>query len=215
MITMKLPQKPSFPIEDPIDIDQVGEVTNYNADPLKFLEEITVSDEGMKIDRDLYRSFQSVVTDNSTISNFVENMEFESAENYLEKNILDKPEEYFTLQKLGKSLELDRKLSVSELLLHAFGHIDRIKSKKECLEEDFEKLDNELNPSDDHFQDVKEFFESYATDPKYREIVDEGRFVELNVHSSGQAFKNLPEELQEIIPRFIKEKIDLERFSSA
>ena len=212
---LKLPQKPSVSIEDPIDIDPVGEVTNYNEDPLKFLEEITVSDEGMKIDRDLYRSFQSMVTDNSAIRNFVENMEFESAENYLEENILDKPKEYFTLQKLGKSLELDRKLNVSELLLHAFGHIDRIKSKKECLEEDFEKLDNELNPSDDHFQDVKEFFESYATDPKYREIVDEGRFVELNVHSSGQAFKNLPEELQEIIPRFIKEKIDLERFSSA
>ena len=138
---LKLPQKPSVPIDDPIDIDPVGEVTNYNEDPLKFLEEITVSDEGMKIDRDLYRSFQSVVTDNSTIRNFVENMEFESAENYLEENILDKPEEFFTLEKLRKSLELDRKLSVSELLLHAFGHIDRIKSKNECLEEDFEKLD--------------------------------------------------------------------------
>ena len=104
-------------------------------------EEITIGAEGMKIDRDLYRSFQSVVTDDSTIRDFVENMEFENAENYLEENILDKPEEYFTLQKLGKSLELDRKLSVSELLLHAFGHIDRIKSKNECLEEDFEKLE--------------------------------------------------------------------------
>ena len=212
---LKLPQKPSVPIDDPIDVDPVGEVTNYNEDPLKFLEEITVSDEGMKIDRDLYRSFQSVVTDNSTIRNFVENMEFESAENYLEENILDKPEEYFTLQKLGKSLELDRKLSVSELLLHAFGHIDRIKSKNECLEEDFEKLDEELNPSDDHFQDAKEVFESYVIDPEYREIVDKGRFVELNVHPSGQAFKNLPEELQEMIPQFIKEKVNLERLSGA
>ena len=212
---LKLPQKPSVPIDDPIDIDPVGEVTNYNEDPLKFLEEITVSDEGMKIDRDLYRSFQSVVTDNSTIRNFVENMEFESAENYLEENILDKPEEFFTLEKLRKSLELDRNLSVSELLLHAFGHIDRIKSKNECLEEDFEKLDEELNPSDDHFQDAKEVFESYVTDPEYREIVDKRIFVELNVHPSGQAFKNLPEELQEMIPQFIKGKVDLERLSSA
>ena len=212
---LKLPQKPSVPIDDPIDIDPVGEVTNYNEDPLKFLEEITVSDEGMKIDRDLYRSFQSVVTDNSTIRNFVENMEFESAENYLEENILDKPEEFFTLEKLRKSLELDRKLSVSELLLHAFGHIDRIKSKNECLEEDFEKLDEELNPSDDHFQDAKEVFESYVIDPEYREIVDKGRFVELNVHPSGQAFKNLPEELQEMIPQFIKEKVNLDRLSGA
>jgi type I restriction enzyme, R subunit len=212
---LKLPQKPSVPIDDPIDVDPVDELTNYNADPLKFLEEITIGAEGMKIDRDLYRSFQSVVTDDSTIRNFVENMEFENAENYLEKNILDKPEEYFTLQKLGKSLELDRKLSVSELLLHAFGHIDRIKSKNECLEEDFEKLDDELNPSDDHFQDAKEFFESYAIDPEYRQIVDSGKLVELNVHPSGQAFKNLPKDLREMIPQFIKEKVDLERLSSA
>ena len=212
---LKLPQKPSVPIEDPIDVDPVDEVTNYNADPLKFIEEITIGAEGMKIDRDLYRSFQSVVTDDSTIRNLVENMEFENAENYLEENILDKPEEYFTLQKLGKSLELDRKLSVSELLLHAFGHIDRIKSKNECLEEDFEKLDDELNPADDYFHDAKQFFESYAIDPEYREIIDSKKFAELNVHPSGQAFKNLPKELRTMIPQFIKEKVNLERFSSA
>ena len=212
--TLKLPQKPSVPIEspDPIPVD---ELTNYNADPLKFIEEITIGTEGMKVDRDLYRSFQSVVTDNSTIRDFIDNMEFENAENYLEENILDKPEEFFTLEKLRKSLELDRKLSVSEVLLHAFGHIDRIKSKKECLEEDFEKLDNELNPSDDNFNDAKQFFESYAIDPEYREIIDLKKFAELNVHPSGQAFKNLPKELREMIPQFIKEKVDLERYVSA
>ena len=212
---LKLPQKPSVPIGPPIDVDPVDEVTNYNADPLKFIEEITISAEGMKIDRDLYRSFQSVVTDDSTIRNFVENMEFESAENYLEENILDKPDEYFTLQKLGKSLELDRKLSVSELLLHAFGHIDRIKTKNECLEEDFERLDDELNTSDSNFDDAKQFFESYAIDPEYREIIDSKKFAQLNVHPSGQAFKNLPKELREMIPQFIKENVNLERFTSA
>ena len=212
---LKLPQKPSVPIGPPIDVDPVDEVTNYNADPLKFIEEITISAEGMKIDRDLYRSFQSVVTDDSTIRNFVENMEFESAENYLEENILDKPDEYFTLQKLGKSLELDRKLSVSELLLHAFGHIDRIKTKNECLEEDFEKLDDELNTSDSNFHDAKQFFESYAIDPEYREIIDSKKFAQLNVHPSGQAFKNLPKELREMIPQFVKKNVNLERFTSA
>ena len=209
---LKLPQKPSVPIEDPIDVDPVDELTNYNEDPLKFIKEIAIGNEGMKIDRDLYRSFQTVVTDDSAIRNFVENMEFESAGTYLEKNILDKPEEFFTLEKLRKSLELDRKLSVSELLLHAFGHIDRIKSKNECLEEDFEKLDNELNPSDDNFHDAKQFFESYVIDPEYREIIDSKKFAELNVHPSGQAFKSLPTDLREMIPQFIKEKVDLERF---
>ena len=169
----------------------------------------------MKIDRDLYRSFQTVVTDDSAIRNFVENMEFDSAETYLEENILDKPEEFFTLEKLRKSLELDRKLSVSELLLHAFGHIDHIKSKNECLEEDFEKLDDALNPSDIYFHNAQQFFESYAIDPKYREMIDSEKFGQLNLHPSGQAFKNLSEELRMSLPKLIKEKIDLRRYESA
>ena len=80
------------------------EVTNYNEDPLKFIKEIAIGDGGMKIDRDLYRSFQTVVTDDSAIRNFVENMEFESAETYLEENILDKPEEFLLLRNLENLL---------------------------------------------------------------------------------------------------------------
>jgi len=215
---LKLPQKPSVPIDPPPDQPpRVDEVTNYNADPLKFIQEITIGAEGMKIDRDLYRSFQSVVTEDSTLRNFVENMKFESAENYLEENILDKPEEFFTLEKLRKSLELDRKLNVSELLLHAFGHIDRIKSKNECLEEEFERFDDKFNLPSDNFNDVKEVFESYASNSEYRKIVDRKKLIELNEQYPGayEAFKNLPKDLRDKIPQFIKENVDFERLASA
>ena len=215
---LKLPQKPSVPVDPPPEPPPgADEVTNYNEDPLKFIKEIAISDGGMKIDRDLYRSFQTVVTDDSAIRNFVENMEFDSAETYLEENILDKPEEFFTLEKLRRSLELDRKLSVSELLLHAFGHIDRIKSKKECLEEEFNKFDDEFNLSSDNFNATKEVFESYASNSEYRKIVDSKKLIELQEQYPGayEVFKNTPKDLREKIPQFIKEKVDLERLSSA
>ena len=195
----------------------ITEVINYSDDPLKFIEEISIGDEGMKIDRDLYRSFQTVITEDSTIRNYIENMEFEKAENYLKDNILDKPKEFFTIEKLRKSLELDRKLSVSELLLYAYGHLDRIKNKNECLEEEFEKFDNEFNLTPDAFNDVKEVFESYALDSQYRKIIDEKKLVELNVHypGAGEVYKKIPPEIRDKIPEFIKEKVDLERLSSA
>ncbi len=195
----------------------ITEVINYSDDPLKFIEEISISDEGMKIDRDLYRSFQTVVTEDSTIRNYIENMEFEKAENYLKDNILDKPKEFFTIEKLRKSLELDRKLSVSELLLYAYGHLDRIKNKNECLEEEFEKFDSEFNLPPDKFNNVKEVFESYALDPQYRKIIDEKKLVELNVHypGAGEVYKNIPSELRDKIPQFIRAKVNLERLSSA
>ena len=63
--------------------------------------------------------------------------------------------------------------------------------------------------------DAKHFFESYVLDDGYRKIIDSKRFADLNVHPSGQAFKNISKELREQIPLYINENVDLERFVSA
>jgi len=211
---IKLPAQPSVPIDPSPEPKPVDEAINYDMDPLKFLQEFKIADEGMKIDKNLYKSFKAVVASNKSIQDLVKNQEFESAEKYLNENILDKPEEFFTLEKLRKSLQLDRNLTVSELLLHALGHIDRIKSKDECLDDEFDRLDNKLKPKDSIFNYVKEFFQSYVSDSEYRNIIDEKKFAELNVHPSGQAFKKLTEELRESIPAYIRENVDLGKFEN-
>jgi len=85
-----------------------------------FLEEIKIPDDGMRIDRVLYNSFKDVVTSNKEILEFVKQLDFKGAEKYLVDNILDKPEEFFTLDKLRRSIGLDRKLTTEELLLYIF-----------------------------------------------------------------------------------------------
>lgn len=209
-----LPQEPSIPPVEPDPRKHVDEAHNYDADPLKILKKINISSQGMKIDRDLYRSFKAVIAKNVIIRDFVKKHDFESAETYLNKNIFDKPVEFFTLEKLRKSLDLDRRLTIPELLLHALGHIDRIKSKIECLDEEFDKLDSALNPEDSSFYDAKHFFQSYALDSEYRKIIDTKKFAQLNVHPSGQAFKNLPSDLRNNIPAYIKKNVDLEKFAN-
>ena len=168
----------------------------------------------MKIDRVLYNSFKEEVTSNKEILEFVKQMDFKGAEKYLVDNILDRPEEYFTLDKLRRSIDLDRKLTTEELLLHIFGYIDSIKTKNECMEEEFDKLDNSLKPDESVFNDAKQFFQSYTSDSDYREIIDNKRFADLNVHPSGQAFKNLTPELRENIPSYINSNVNLERFEN-
>ena len=49
---------------------------------------------------------------------------------------------------------------------------------------------------------------------KIREIIDNKRFAELNVHPSGDAFKNLTSELRENIPAYINKNVNLERFQN-
>ena len=182
-------------------------------DPLAELKEILISERGMKIDRNLYRSFKKKVVEDQKIQDLVKDQKFDDAASYLNENVLNKAQEFFTLEKLRKSLGLDRPLTVPELLLHAFGHIDTIKNKKECLDEEFDKLDKALNPSDSTYSDAREFFEAYAGDDEYREIIESKRFVELQVHPSGKAFKNLTPTLRLEIPDYVKKNVNLERFA--
>ena len=213
---LELPKKPSIPVDTGDDDDEdYDDVTIDILDPMKLIEEIRLGNQGMRIDRDLYPSFKKDIQSNQTIKEMVENLKFDDAEQYLIDNVLDKPQEFYTLDKLKKSLELDRKLTVSELLLYAFDHIDKIKTRKECIEEEFEKFDDKFHPSEDDFYDTKQFFESYILDKDYRDIIDSKRFVELNVHPSGQAFKNIPQEFREQIPLYVRENVDMERLVSA
>ena len=109
----------------------------------------------MKIDRNLYRSFKKKVVEDQIIQDLVKQQNFEEAETYLRDEVLDRPKEFYTIEKLRKSLGLDRKLTISELLLHAFGHIQYIPSQKECLDEEFDKLDKSLQPDDTIYDSAK------------------------------------------------------------
>jgi type I restriction enzyme R subunit len=212
--TLKLPTKPTGINDNPVDVVDVDDAISTVSDPLAQLKEILISEKGMRIDRDLYPTFKKKIAENKTIQDLIKHQNFEDAEIYLKENILDKPQEFFTLDKLRKSLGLDRNLTISELLLHALGHIDKIKSKKECLDEEFDKLDKTLKPEDSIYNDARQFFEAYTGDDEYREIIDGKRFAELKVHPSGEAFSNLSPELRQQIPLYIKQNVNLERLGN-
>lgn len=211
---LKLPAAPTSLIQNPVDVVDIDEAISTIDDPLAQLKEILISEKGMKIDRELYPAFRKQIAENKTIQDLVKDHNFKDAEIYLKENILDKPQEFFTLDKLRKSLGLDRNLTVSELLLHALGHIDKIKSKKECLDEEFDKLDKVLKPNDSTYSDARQFFEAYTSDYEYRDIIDSKRFAELKFHPSGEVFSNLTPELRQKIPLYVKQNVNLERLSN-
>ncbi len=211
---LKLPSKPTFgpgPTPPPPTIE---EVISTIPDPLAEIKEILISNRGMKIDRDLYPSFKRKVTENELMRELVQRKNFNEAEKYLYEKVIDKADKYFSLEKLRKSLGIDRKISMKEILLHAFDHIQHIPSQRECLDEEFDKLDKALKPNDSIYTIAKEVFEAYAIDEEFREIIESKRYAELGVHPSGEAFKTLPIELKQAIPTYIKENVDLERLAN-
>lgn len=211
---LKLPSKATPPSEPPVDPPRIDEAISTSPDPLAELKEILISDQGMKIDRNLYRSFKKKISEDAIIKELVSKQNFDEAEIYLNDEVLDKPQEFFTIDKLRKSLGLDRRLTVTELLLHVFGHIEHIPSQRECLDEEFDKLDKALRPDDAIYSSAREVFEAYAVDDDFRDIIDSRRYAELGVHPSGDAFRKLPLDLKQGIPSYIKQNVNLERLEN-
>ena len=195
---------------------EVEEVFNENADPVQSTEEINIPQAGMKIDRDLYKSFRDVIYNDKksydTLYQMVEQQNFGDAEKYLKEKYFSKS---YSLDKLREALGLDINISIKELLLYLFDFTTKIKNKNEILEEEFEKLDDKFKPDEESFYATKQVFEAYITDKSFREIIDSGKFNELHVHPSGDYFIKLPKDLRSKIPAYIKENIDLERFINA
>ena len=94
---------------------------SFIPDPLKGIAETTIGLEGMKIDRKLFERFEETVKANEYIREKIDNGRFDEAEEHIKQAIFNKPEDYFDLDKLRKSLKLDRRLSLREILEKIFG----------------------------------------------------------------------------------------------
>ena len=80
---LKLPSKPTIiDPPDPPESPKVDEVIDTSLDPLAELKEILISNEGMKIDRNLYRSFKKKIEEDVIIKEMVNKQNFSEAENY-------------------------------------------------------------------------------------------------------------------------------------
>jgi type I restriction enzyme R subunit len=205
------PKGKESPPTPPINLD---EYFNFNPDPLLTFNETEIGYEGMRVDRQPYEKFKDQTTNDETVQDFVKNEDWDNLEDYMTKNIFDRPNDYFNLEKIRKSLGVDRRISVRDLMELIFGKTPYIKNKYELLEEEFEKFDDRYIPDGEVFPNVKHFFYSYVTDPELRDIIDNKQYGLLNIHPSGQSFKELPNNFKNIIPDYVKSYVPLNKFLS-
>lgn len=205
------PKGKESPPTPPINLD---EYFNFNPDPLLTFNETEIGYEGMRVDRQPYEKFKDQTTNDETVQDFVKNEDWDNLEDYMTKTIFDKPNDYFNLEKIRKSLGVDRRISVRDLMELIFGKTPYIKNKYELLEEEFEKFDDRYIPNGEVFPNVKHFFYSYVTDPELRDIIDNKQYGLLNIHPSGQSFKELPNNFKYIIPDYVKSYVPLNKFLS-
>lgn len=193
----------------------MGKYETTDPDKISVLKESKIGLKGMKVDRMFFQDFSDKIKDINYVKDNVHQGKWDKVIDYLEKEVLNKPEEYYTLEKLRKAARVDRKLSLREIVEHIFGFIPHLKSKDELLEEEFEKFVADFKPDDsDDIMALKYFFKAYVTDEKVRDIIDHKRIADLHVNPTFDInhYKAVNKKWREIIPEYIRDYVPINKF---
>ena len=192
-----------------------GEFENVDPDRLVLLKEQQIGVTGMKIDRMFYQKFEEQVKADAIVQQQVADGQWEQVIDYVSTEILNKPLDYFTIDKLRKAAGVDRRLSLREILEKAFGFIPRFKSKDELLEEAFEQFVLDRKPADPQtIIPIKYFFKAYVTDGWVRQIIEEKRLTELHTHPGFTMadYRAVPPDWRNVVPEYVKDYVVLNQF---
>jgi type I restriction enzyme, R subunit len=199
----------------PVIVD--GTYEHLGADILSSIKEQKIGYEGMKIDRMFFEKFEEAVRENDFIAKSVETGQWDRVIDYVNREVFDKPEEYYTLDKLRKAASVDRRLTLREILEKIFGLIPRFKSKDELLEEEFAKFVADYKPEEaGAIPAIKTYFKAYVTSGRVRSIIDEKQFTDLatNPVFSTRDFKAVPAKYRTLIPEYVKDYVSLNQFAA-
>lgn len=219
---LKLPRAPSGNGDDEDGESgdtspQVHAYEHLGADILATLKEEPIGYEGMKIDRMMFDRFADTVRQDATVRQAVEAGRWDQVVDYVNREVFDKPEEYYTLDKLRKATAVDRRLTLREILERVFDLIPRFKSKDELLEEEFDKFITQHEPPGPQaLPAVKAYFKAYATSDQLRHVIDTGAFTALSTNPafSLDDLRQVPEVYRRSVPAHIKDYVSLNQFAA-
>lgn len=190
-----------------------GKADDYTSkipDPITTVNEVEIGYEGMKIDRKLFEKFEADVKEDENIKEMYEEEDFKAIEEYVLENIFDKPNDYINLEKLRRYINVDRRVSLKEILLKIFGKIKRYKGKYEMLDDEFAKFVSIYHPESKYISVTKKFFKAYITDEEIRSIIKKKEFARLatNPKVTMDDIKSL-NGFRTIIPEYVKDYVNI------
>ena len=194
-----------------------GIYEHLGADILSMVKEEAIGIEGMRIDRMFFEKFEDTVRADDTIAAAVEAGHWDRVIDYVNREVFDKPEEYYNLDKLRKAAAVERRLTLREILEKVFGLIPRFKSMDELLEEEFVKFVADTKPEEaTAIPAIKTYFKAYVTSGRVRDIIDSRQFTGLatNPFFSTRDFRAVPQKYRSLVPEYVKDYVSLNQFAA-
>ena len=193
-----------------------GTYEHLGADILASMRVEQITADGMKIDRMFFEKFEDVIRADDTVAAAVEAGQWDRVIDYVNREVFDKPEEYYTLDKLRKAAAVDRRLTLREILEKVFGLIPRFKSRDELLEEEFSKFVADRVPEPPSaIPAIKTYFKAYVTSNRVRDIIDSRQFTDLatNPYFTTHDFRAVPQQYRTLVPEYVKDYVSLNQFA--
>lgn len=190
--------------------------THLGSDNLERFDERKIGFNGMKIDRMFFERFEDRLKEDPIIVSHVEAGEWDKVIDYVNEKLIQNEREPYSLEKLRQAADVDRRLSLREILERVFGVIPRFKSKDELLEEEFAKFVADRKPAEvQALPAMKRYFKAYVTSDRFRAIINERDLAKLATNPSftTKDFKAVPEPYRTIIPEYVKDYVPLNRFT--
>jgi type I restriction enzyme R subunit len=202
---------------DKVPVVYDGAYEHLGADILASVREETVGYDGMKIDRMFFERFEDTVRENPAIAAAVEAGQWDRVIDYVNRVVFDKPEDYYTLEKLRKAAAVDRRITLREILEKVFGLIPRFKTKDELLEEEFAKFVADRKPEEAAaLPAIKHYFKAYIINGRVRAIIDSREYTDLatNPVISTRDFRAVPPKYRTLVPEYVKDYVPLNQFTA-
>jgi len=193
-----------------------GTYEHIGGDVISTIEEEVIGPQGMRIDREFFRRFEEVVKEDPAIAASVEAGEWDKVIDYVNREVFDKPDQFYTLEKLRRAAAVDRRVTLREILEKVFGLIPRFKSKDELLEEEFAKFVADRKPQEfEAIPAIKNYFKAYVSSDQVRHIIESKHFTDLatNPNFSTRDFREVPEAYRTLIPEYVKDYVSLNTFA--
>lgn len=191
-----------------------GLYEHLGGDLIATVKEEAIGYGGMKIDRMFYKQFEDRIRENAFVAASVEAGQWDRVLDYINREVFDKPDEYYSLDKLRRAAAVDRRLTLREILEKIFGLIPRFKSKDELLEEEFAKFVADHKP-EEAIPALKTFFKAYVTSDQVRHIIEAKDYTDLATQPAFTTldFKAVPEKYRTMIPDYIRDYVSLNQFA--
>lgn len=194
----------------------IEELLNLDEDdPLKSLETQAVDEKGMRIDREAFgQALREDILSKTELKNAYEQQDYDTAEDILRNEVINKPKHHLTLDKARKALDLDRRVTLRELLHLAFDPNYKPKSKDQLLEDEFDKflLSEKIAP--EKYNIAKSIFKSYTANPQVEEYIDNGDYAMLEFTGlfSQEELQEMDDKILKRVPSYVKDYVATGRF---